>query len=251
MGLLTAPEYVRLLHDEFTAMTPPSGPERRIGALTHGSAAMASVGRELTALQGSEKVGSGSDLALEVASYLYSAGAPHPDWRHWTGLAAFGHLFQGEYVRACPYLVLAGEWQCLAALRAVPPGRRSASAEALWRLAVGELSELRWPDDDTENDGWCELLVALPAGDQQRIGAALDAMATFWLDEYEGDWEVFHPRSAPDFEPEPCAAAAIARRSGYSPAGLRGEVRRFLEPGLATGEPEPLYPRLVPAGFPE
>jgi hypothetical protein len=63
------------------------------------------------------------------------------------------------------------------------------------------------------------------------------------------DWEVFHPRSAPDFEPEVCAAAAVARRSGYRPTALSGDVQRFLEPGLAEGEPEPLYPRLVPSTF--
>jgi hypothetical protein len=250
VGLVTAREYLQLLHDEFRALTPPTGQERRIGAAAHGAATMESVGREFAALQDSEKVGSGADLALEVASYLYSAGAQHAEWRHWTGLAAFGHLFRGEFVLACPYLVLAGEWSCLEALRAVPPGRRSPSAEAVWRLAVGEPDELQWPDGDPDDDGWRDLLVAIPAGDQVRIEAALDAVATFWIDEYEGDWEVFHPRSAPDFEPEPCAAAAIAKVAGYVPSGLSGDVFRFLEPGLADGEPEPLYPRLVPDGFP-
>jgi hypothetical protein len=244
--LVTESEYVQLLREEFRGMAAPSGPERRIGALQRGASAMESVGREF---QDNEKVGFGADLALEVASYLYSAGAAHPEWRHWAGLAAFGYLRQGEYVKACPYLVLAGEWSCLEALWAVTPGRRSPAAEAVWRLAVGEPDALSWPDGDPNDEGWSELLAAIPAGDQERIDAGLDAVATFWLDEYEGDWEVFHPRSAPDFEPEVCAAAAIARRSGYRPTRLSGDVRRFLEPGLAEGEPEPLYRRLVPSTF--
>jgi hypothetical protein len=246
VGLVTAREYGQLLREEFRGMAAPAGPERRIGATRRGASAMERVRREI---DGNEKVGSGADLALEVASYLYSAGAPHPEWRHWVGLAALGYLHLGEYVKACPYLVLAGEWSCLEALRAVTPGRRSPAAEAVWRLAVGEPDELSWPDGDPDDEGWSELLAAIPAADRERMEAGLDAVATFWLDEYDGDWEVFHPRSAPDFEPEVCAAAAIARRSGYHPTGLSGDVRRFLEPGLAEGEPEPLYPRLVPSTF--
>src|SRR5206468_3997897 len=74
-----------------------------------------------------------------------------------------------------------------------------------------------------------------------RRWAALSELARFWMLEDE-EWDRFHPRSYPDFEPEVCAAARLARRRGYVPAHLDPEAARFLEPGLADGEPEPLPP---------
>ncbi|MGB1251377.1 MAG: hypothetical protein ACPG8W_12220 [Candidatus Promineifilaceae bacterium] len=66
-------------------------------------------------------------------------------------------------------------------------------------------------------------------------------IASGWLEEVE-DWGVYSPGRYPDFFPVPCAAAALARRSGFMAQTLTEREVRFLEAGLAESEPRPLYP---------
>lgn len=245
MEFLTVDKYVALLVEELAQVEIPSAPARRIGVVDHIPSGLALIRRDLDAVAARARdFWSATDLARETASYLYAAGAPTPVWRRWAGLTGFGHLGQSDPLGACPYLVLGGEWECIAALRAAALGRGSPSARALWFLATGQGTPDELPDDDSVDLAWRELLTAVPAGDRAAIDAALIAIAEFWIAESEGDWEFFHPRSAPDFDPEPCAAAMLARRNGWSPDSLPEEVCRYLEAGLAEGEPEPLYPRL-------
>ncbi|MEV4755817.1 hypothetical protein AB0J86_11995, partial [Micromonospora sp. NPDC049559] len=102
------------------------------------------------------------------------------------------------------------------------------------------------PDGDDVDRAWRQLLTAVPARDSATIDLALGTIAEFWIAETEGDWRFFHPRSAPDFDPEPCAAATIARRRGWGPRALTDEVCDYLDAGLADGFPDPLYPQLPP-----
>ncbi len=240
------PAYVALLNDEFARLATPAGPERRIGAAARAGDELTIIRRSLAARRIAGGTGRDWDayLALQTSSTLYAAGAPHELWRHWAGLSAFGYLLDGQYGKACPLLVLAGEWDCLASLRGAAPGRCAPPTEAIWRLAVGEIDEPRWPDSGEA--GWRDLLAALRAGDQSEMDAALNEIVAFWILEGEGDWELFHPGYAPDYGPEPCAAAALAKRAGHEPAGLRADVARYLDAGLAEGYPDPLYPALAP-----
>lgn len=251
MDFLTVDDYVSLLAEQLATVEAPAGPVRRIGVLDHVPSELELIRRDLDSVVAAlaagirtDRLESATGLARETASWLYAAGAPTPVWRRWAGLTGFGHLSQGDPLGACPYLVLGGEWACLAAVRAMPPGRGSPSARAVWFLATGQGTPDELPDDDSVDLAWRTLLTAVPAGDQAAIDGALTEIAEFWIAESEGDWEFFHPRSAPDFDPEPCAAAALARRHGWSPDSLAPEVHRYLEAGLAEGEPEPLYPHL-------
>ncbi|MEV4760993.1 hypothetical protein AB0J86_38755, partial [Micromonospora sp. NPDC049559] len=144
MEFLTVDGYVSLLLEELGRIEPPSGPVRRIGVLEHVPSALDIIRRDLNAVGAAVtagnvagKLGFATDLALETASYLYAAGAPHESWRRWSALTAFGRLSLHDPVTACPYLVLAGEWDCLMVLRRLAPGGGSPAARALWQLAWG------------------------------------------------------------------------------------------------------------------
>lgn len=177
-------------------------------------------------------------LSLELGSCLYDAGAPHPAWRFWTGLAGLGLVLLDRPGEACPYLVLAEQWESVARLTSRPaPDSGSLRRRALWALAGGKpVPEGPFRQVD---EPWADLLAALPAADQRRVSRDLRMLADFWIGEDEG-WNEFLPRSYPSFEPEVCAAAAIARRRGLMVTDVPDDVLLFLEPGLGVGVPEGL-----------
>ncbi|WP_433348871.1 hypothetical protein [Micromonospora sp. CA-111912] len=251
MDFLTVERYVDLLAAELDAVAAPPGPTRRLGVVDHMPSALDLVRRDLHAAAaelsfGKEagKLSFATDLARETASYLYAAGAEHRCWRRWAALTAFGHAINDQILAACPYAILGGEWCLLESMSPLTPESGPPSAIALWRLAINATATDDLPDSDIVDQSWRTLLTAIPSGERTAIDQALGNIAEFWIAESEGDWEFYHPRSAPDFDPEPCAAAALARRYGWSPVSMAREVIRYLEPGLANGFPGELYPRL-------
>lgn len=254
MEFLTAETYIAELVAELASVGAPPGPARLIGVAEPGTVGLDYVRQDLAAIADAvlagtpaeQKLDYAVELALETTSYLYAAGAPHASWRHWSGLVALGYLLDGRYAAGLAYVVLGGEWECLAALRLRDPGPSSPPATGLWYLAAGGPAPAATSDPSRSDKAWSDLSAALSAGDQSRIDSDLTELAEFWMFESEGDWEFFHPRSAPDFDPEVCAAAAVVKHHGHPPSNIRADVRRFLEPGLADGYPAPLYPRLSP-----
>lgn len=90
---------------------------------------------------------------------------------------------------------------------------------------------------------WLVLAKSIPEKDHGKTETALKVIADDWIDLTEGDCMNFHPYSFPDFETPVCAAAALARRSGFIASSLNHDQYQFLEPGLATPEPTPLVSR--------
>jgi hypothetical protein len=253
---LTPSLYPATILRELRALEVPSGPGRRIGARGAAQANIATVGNDIVAVVSSVDANIIStdlalrrltDLALELGSCLYDAGASHPEWRRWSALTAFGMLLSEEYLSACPYLAIAGEWECARSLASRPPGEFGTPArQTVWLLATGQHDgSVVLSATDESDQPWVTLASSVPAGEFGRTETALRSLADFWILEDE-DWDVFEPRSYPSFEPEVCAAAAVARHHGYVPDLLPADTLRFLEPGLARPEPPPLFPDLTP-----
>lgn len=184
------------------------------------------------------------DLPIELASLLFAAGAPHPQWRSWASRAAGGLLEAAEARSACVWAVLAHDESLIRRMpKAAEPGTRP--GDVVWWLATcwprlpadvaSEAPRHAAPDGSVES-AWAALVHSVPAADHATTGRALRRIADFWLDEDE-DWDEFHPHSYPDFEPEPNAAAALAARSGWQPEDWPADAVRFLEAGLAPGPP--------------
>jgi hypothetical protein len=255
--VLTAGHYLTIIASEGRGVDVPAGPIRRVGAGGCAASNIEIVKQDLfvvTESLGSDVTAEGKalrrgwDLSLELASCLYDAGAPHTVWRRWSALAAFGMVLSGEYVTSYPYLILAGEWSCIDAMADRPVSRPgSVGLRAIWMLATGQRDrgEAFGPVDDSDSP-WLTLCDSIPEDDFSRTEEALRSLADFWILEDE-EWDTFHPRSFPSFEPEVCAAAALAKRRGYAPRNLPDDALRFLDPGLADGWPEPLYPRFSPS----
>lgn len=256
MVVLTARRYPSAVAEELNVLAIPTGPDRRTGAGENAPSNIAVVRRDLYAV--TESVAQGElladeavrrtwDLSLEMMSCLYAAGAPHPVWRRWSALAAFGMVLSNQYLSSCPYLVLAGEWSCVRALAGHPVEvSDSMELRTTWALATGQRERNFLPDRIDDADApWMTLLDSIPAGDFGRTEASLRELAEFWILEDE-EWEVFEARSYPVFEPEVCAVAAVARHRGYRTEHLPDDVMRFLEPGLAPVEPPELYAGLIP-----
>lgn len=252
MKFLNAESYLSRLNDEVRVIEPPVAPARRIGVVDHIESSLLLIRRNIGAIAehpSTDDLDYGVYLAMETASYLFAAGAPTTQWRHWTSLAGLGFMLLKRYATACPFLVLGGERAALEAMQSVSAGRCSPSATALWQIAVAPGNPGDLPDRDDFDCAWRDLVDAVPARDYDRVEKALNEVSSFWMLEGEGDWELFHPGYAPDFEPEVCAVAAIAVRGGYRPRSMDIDVLRFLEPGLADGFPEPLFPSWRPAAF--
>ncbi len=179
-------------------------------------------------------------MTVEVASLLYAGGAPAAVWRHWCGLAGHGLALLDRRRAACAFLVLGGQWAVLAGFRDAPPGAGAPDALALWQIAVAPAAADELPDTDDMDRAWLELIEAIPAADHKAVDRALTELAVFWIGEGDDDWDRYRPRVAPIFQPEVCAAAALAIRHGYRPGQSDEDVRRFLEPGLMPGFPEPV-----------
>jgi len=229
-----------------------SGPERRLGAVALGANClrmirrdMRGIGRLIEAerLTQTDALSQVDDLTLELASLLYSSGAPHEVWRRWSGTYALGTSLLRRAQEAAKFAALGGEWALLSTLPPERAASKRVSERVVWALLIQEsLDPTSVRAADAEDDAWLSLATSIPGGDHSATDKALKTIAQHWM--AEGDWQTFHPRSAPDFEPSVCAAAALARRGGYRPENLSVDELQFLEPGLAEPEPTPLWPEV-------
>lgn len=260
MGLTAAEDAHRLLVCA-QDLDVPIASRRRSGTDTAFRSALSGVQAELTEIhryatepgghiEGDDNSGSDElrrarvDLCLELASLLFAAGAPHPQWRWWATQAAGALLGYGDPQSCAVWAVVAHDDGLVRRLPEAPePGSRP--ERVVWWLACASLpgrAGAGWagaPGEepkDSVDAAWVALLRSIPAADHATTGSALRTITDFWLDEDE-DWEAFHPHYYPDFEPELNAAVALARRSGWEPAGWPSDALRFLEPGLANGIP--------------
>jgi hypothetical protein len=202
-------------------------------------------GREEDTSEGDDAVRRArTDLSLELASLLFSAGAPHAEWRWWASQAAEAFLADGDAESAAVWALVAHDDGVVRRLpRAPAPGTRP--GRVVWWLASAPVSESSGgirsggspslPRDDVDA-AWVVLTRSIPEADHRSTGRALRTITDFWMAEDE-DWENFHPHYYPDFEPELNAVAVLARRSGWKPTGWPPVALRFLEPGLAAGAP--------------
>jgi hypothetical protein len=235
VGLSDPRDYLSTLAEQSRAVPPVAGPPRLRGVEGRAEPDLAALRKEIEAAAVAAHFDGllehGVDQAVEMTSLLYAAGADAPLWRHWSVLAGRGYLLLGRPATAYAYLVLGGD-------RSPAAGTDD---HVLARIATGSAEVDGLPDDDDVDTAWRELVRAIPAGQWPRVDAALTEIAAFWMGEAEDEgWDVYHPHEAPVFEPEPCAAAALAVRAGYRPDGLDEETARFLRPGLMPGFPEPL-----------
>jgi hypothetical protein len=230
----------------------PDGLGRRTGTMSSFRRALSRVQAELTAINDhtarvtdlgdDEPRRARVDLSLELASILYSAGAPHRQWRWWAGRAARALLKYGEVARSAVWAVLACDDDLIAQLPPAPNPGRSPDRIVWWvaerarpdRRDNGDDREATdIPPDDPLDAAWTTLVRSIPAADHAATDRALRTITDFWLEEDE-DWEAFHPGYHPDFEPELNAAVALARRSGWQPRCWPDDAMRFVDPGLAS-----------------
>lgn len=244
---LTLDSYAAVVAEAESHLPFPDGPPRRVGSADRIAENIQLARGDLHyVLNDAADLDRVADLCLELGSCLYDAGAPHPLWRHWTGLAGLGLVLQNQPALACAYLVLAEQWDTVATLVADPaPPSGPLARRSLWVLAGGSGRErLRDGRVGEWEEAWPDLVDATSAGDRVRVGRDLTELAEFWIGESD-DWNAFAPRTYPSFHPDVCAAAAITRRAGIAPTDLSGDVALFLEPGLALGTPDAL-PRVTP-----
>jgi hypothetical protein len=244
MGL-TAAAYPGLLAGEAREVEVPTGPYRLVATADRVAGCVTDVLGRIARLAPDASPGDGAELALELSSYLYAAGAPHPRWRRWAALTALGRALGGRHFEAAAYAALAGEWALVGELRSRPPGRSSMPGQ-LWALLGGAGPAGPARAGDELDDDWAALLAAVRDGDGGRAGAALRELVEWWWEEDEGDWVRFHPHSYPDYDAPLCAAAAVVRHRGLAPGELPPDVARYLAAGLADGWPAPLYPAHSP-----
>ncbi len=238
---------------EFARLEQPVGkPVRRQGIEAFALDMLPTVGRELKSIDKMDRskperlreaMCSLTDLSLELASYLYAAGAEHPVWRRWIALTAFGRYLTGSMLEAAMYATIAGEWKLLDTLPPVRLDQNHVSDQVIWKLIGGRPSpRLPVKGEDDYSEAWLQLGFTIPCKDHAAIERSLTLIADDWIQMSDGEWQRFEPKAYPNFEVNACAVAAIARRRGYRPSGLTEEQLDFLEPGLAEPEPAPLYP---------
>jgi hypothetical protein len=251
---LTDAEVVHRLLNRAHELYIPDAPRRRLGndatfqlALSEIQTELAVIYRALTRPGTQRQVHGGGDdevhrarvdYTLELASLLFAAGAPHPQWRWWAAQAANTLLAEGSAQSAAVWAVVAHDNSLLTHLPMAPePG--SHPARVVWWLATA--SAMRAPaqprlvdEFDDFNAAWASLVYSIPARDHVVTGRCLREITDFWISE-DDDWRNFHPRSYPDFEPELNAAAALARSSGWEPRAWPEDAVCFLEAGIAPG----------------
>jgi hypothetical protein len=243
--------FLRLVENELAGVAAPLGPERREGAAKAAAEEHSGIvrdGREVlqSFAEGSRTAARAvSDLVdplTHLASVLYAAGAQHIEWRHWSGLSAYARLLGSSLLEGARYAALGSEWECVGWLGglAAPP-LYTASDFALWSLVKGTALAGPATWSDPEAAAWSLLAHSFLAGDADGVERGLQGVAQFWMHEAE-DWKLHETGMYPLFETPVCAAAALVRHAGFPVAGLSAEERSFLEPGLAPGDPEPLFP---------
>jgi hypothetical protein len=253
---VTPDEYVRWVRQEFEAVTVPRGPGRRVGVERYLPAVFDWVrgstrSTAAAVADGSEPIDTGltamADLALEITSLLYAAGADHPVWRHWAALAAFGLLLGDRPVEAVQYALLAGEEALAADVPFEPRRTRWFGEGVVWALATGVRTIGEPSPADAAGGPWRTVFRAVLDREPPLVELALHTIGELHNGRSDEPWEDFEPRSYPLFDPLAGAGAAVARRAGLLQALSSPLDQRYLEPGAADGDPEPLYPRLRPS----
>lgn len=263
---MTPQQYLVRCRADFERVEVPDGPYRRQGVTN-----LASIFQEPRrsfawlpqavddgSLTIDEAVAATTERALEVTSLLYATGAPHQLWRHWAALSCFGLLFDGRVTTANEYALLAGEWALAADLpRSTVTGDAEYFPDAVLLGVSGADATATLPDGSSElqyadllGDVWTSFAAALAERSPVLVTLALHTIADLHIDVFGETWDRFYALEHALFDPAACGAAALARRHGLVTGELSELDRRYLDAGLAEGEPEPLYPTDRPTPSP-
>jgi hypothetical protein len=174
------------------------------------------------------------DALLRIASIECASGSPPERCMRWFecigALAAWTPPGAAEPLapaEAAIWLALAGRFDDPAA-GGWPdePGTAATPDRAVFRLFTRKPVELA--SSDLHDDRlWVELADALERRDEAAAGRAFDAIASWWLEEYDAaGTPAYDPERFSSFEPAPNAALAIARRRDGLRIQPSGEERR-------------------------
>lgn len=253
---MTPSAFVGLVRRQLATEVTRCGPARRPNVAAVASEIVASLRETIAFVDDSVRDGSlsvtegastATTTALETTSFLYAAGAAHREWRRWASLSAVGLLLRDEPVEAMPYALLAGETAMAADFPSSPPATDTVAERVVWALGTGAVVRGTPDPSDPAGGSWLDLLEAVRDHDAAGVELALGAIVERHLEKYGEHWDRFEWRGFPLFDPLAGAAAAVARRAGLVPDMPMSLARRYLDPGLADGDPEPLYPELRPS----
>jgi hypothetical protein len=193
---------------------------------------------------------------------LFAAGAGHPVWRHWAGLAALGLLLRDQTpppqrvggilstpdaAEALMYALVGAEWALADSFpRDVGVPDHDRRTQAMVSVIVGgDAGSI--DEEDEAQVAWAAFRRGIESGDARSTSNSLHQLTQAHLDDYGSDWQRFVAASHPLFDLTACAAAALARHRGLvDDTMLTDQDRRYLEPGLADPEPAALFPALRP-----
>jgi len=236
---------------EFSQITIPPSPVRRLGADQYTDKALQDFSRRLKGInqlleESMIDLGRASkmltSLVNEFTSFLYAVGVSHEEWRHWSSLTAFGLFLSGEIHQAGQYAALGSEWEFLKVLPDTPVKSQQPADRVTWKLIIGnpvyEVPEFQ----DEYSAAWLKLARSVPAQDDKTTEESMKLIADFWMEETGGEWNNFYFGRYPVFETPICAVAALARHQGFVPTSLTLEQYSFLEAGFAIPEPPPMFP---------
>lgn len=246
---LSQEKFISLLQQEFHSLSIPHGSLRRIGAedgagISSASGLIDGVFELLMedTVDMEEALNELAEASIEIASSLYSSGAEHLVWKQWSAIAAFGLFLTDQIYESVQYAVLAEEWEFLKIIPLTSSVSKQIPEQVIWHLIGGHLTtELPKLGKDSEDNSWLELAQSIPAGHHDLTESALKGIADFWIAELEDSWQYYQPGDYPDFNPQVCAVAVLARRNGFVPTSFTTEQFSFLEAGLATSEQSNLF----------
>jgi hypothetical protein len=248
MGVLTFAPFLSLVSQELQGMVKPAGTPRRVGVMDYLDEQLSGIRLSISELldtaeeDGEEKTLEYlDDYLIDLMSLLYAAGAPHEVWRRWSSLVSFEQGLAHRHYSAAVYAALGGEWAFIEQMPATPTESTDFEKKIIWHL-LGKSDSV--PALDIKGDplarAWLRLAQSIPRSDHKQTESSIKAIADFWLEELGDTWDHYEPDAYPTFHPPACAAAAIARRRGYTPQKLSSNQYRFLEPGLDASQPRPL-----------
>lgn len=265
-GGMTRRQYIARVHQELAPVQIPDGHHRRedvaqlplIFDYERGDVAWLDEGAvEEDVLSIEEASRAATEHALEITSLLYATGAPHPLWRRWAGLSSFGLLFDGRIAQANHYALLAGEWHLAADLPPGPAVDATYYAEhVILALSIGASAPAlpSGPDGllyrEDVGEVWDSFFAAMVEENAVLVTLALHTITELHIDLFGEGWKRFFERDHPLFDLVACAAAALARHHDLVTDELSPLDRQYLDPGLAEGEPTPLYPAERPVPSP-
>lgn len=171
---------------------------------------------------------------IEMASFLFAAGAPHDVWRQWCAIAGELFFIAGDR----PY-----------SLQLLTISKKTGVEDLASRFGTVELtlyreqairsvvtwSRLHQQPTNEANDEvdllYKRVVDDLTANKTNDLGEAIAKIAEFWLAE-SGEM-TFESGVFPVFEPESNALAAGLTTQGYEVKIQDARIRRYLEAGLA------------------